>query len=152
MMVLFWCDCSTLVHNYLHFYSLSVLNKNKDTIKWLNGIRNPCFTHNSAINTVPDVAFNKQVSQKGGTLNDLQAKLKEITSSYEDQVTRAGACVALAPHRFRLKVKGSYKVLNCCLRRTQNETLGLGQYERQFVDRTIVGMLLCTEQRRSPWL
>ena len=77
---------------------------------------------------------------------------REITNPYDDQQTGAGACGALAPRRLRLKVKGSYKALNCCLRHGQNETLGVGQYGRQFVDRNIVGMLLCTEQRWSRWL
>lgn len=50
------------------------------------------------------------------------------------------------------KVKGSQKVFNCCLKHGQNVILGLGQYEHQFVDRNIVGVLLCTEQRWSLWL
>ncbi len=77
---------------------------------------------------------------------------REITNTSNDRGIPAGASVATALQRFRLKVKGSYKVLNCCLRHRKNKTLGIGQNEGQFVDRNIVGMLLCTEQRWSLWL
>lgn len=57
------------------------------------------------------------------------------------------ACTAVAPHRPRLKVKGSYIVFNCGLRHRQYVILGQGRYKRQFVERST---RYCVQSRDGP--
>ncbi len=76
---------------------------------------------------------------------------REITNSYDDQPTRPVACTALAP---QIQTKGqrllqSLKLLSETWAKCNTRPRAIWTPICRW---NIVGVLLCTEQRWSPWL
>ena len=102
---------------HLHF-TASLHEEEQNTIKWLN--RNPTsFRDNSRppliLFSINKYGYIKWPAGRNIQHADLEIS-REIIDFYDDQLIRAETGVATAQCRFRLKVKGSYKALNCCLR------------------------------------